>query len=233
MALVDLNKQIPGFDSGDFQVPEWSFDGNPALIINHMQEGIAGTGKFSGAPFEQEVEAMTRLNIIENQKKLVAAFRERNLPVIWISVVPNPIGFMPKWGIIFDMLRNCAPVGHLDNPEMAAGVQIMPEMGRLPSEPLVCHTGHSPMTGNHLEAILHKHNVHDIVLTGWTIHSTLYNSLLQFTNHWYSVVVPRDCTGSPKREEDCCEVVAKKMMRLYGLVTSMDDVISHLPDNSK
>lgn len=229
--MAELEGIIPGWGTGEWKVPEWNFDGNPALVINHMQKGIAGSGKFSGAPYDQEVEAMTRLHTIENQKKLIAAFRERNLPVIWISVIPNPIGILPKWGVIFDMSRYCSPVGHLNNPEMADGCEIMEEMGRLPSEIHLCHTGHSPMTGCHLEEYLHHFEVHDIVLTGWTAHSTLYNSLLQFTNHWYSVVVPRDCTGSPKQEEDCGEIVLNKLMRLYGLVTTMDDVIAHLPDN--
>lgn len=230
MAVVDLSDKIPGWGTGKWEVPEWSFDGNPCLIINHMQKGIAGSGKFSGAPFDQEVEAMKKFNTIENQKKLIAAFRERNLPIIWISVIPNPFGKVPKWGVIFEMNKACAPVGHLDNPEMLECVQIMDELGRLPSEPLVCHTGHSPMTGNNLDDMLKQMNVHDIVLTGWTIHSTLYNSLLQFTNHWYSVVVPKDCSGSPKQDEDCM-YIAQKMMRMYGLVTTMDDVIAHLPDN--
>lgn len=233
MAVVDLSKEIPGFDNGAYEVPEWVFDGNPALVINHMQEGIAGTGKFSGAPFDQEVAAMKRYNTIENQKKLIAAFRERNLPIFWVAVVPNPIEFTPKWGFIYEMNDACAPAGHLDNPEVAEAVQIMKELGRLPSEPLFCHTGCCPLTDNHLEVMLRRHNVQDIVLTGWTIHSTLYNSLIQLTDHYFSVVVPKDCSGSPERDEDCMQVVMNKMMRMYGLVTTLDDVIAHLPDNNK
>ena len=45
-----LNKDIPGWSTGEWKVPEWKFDGRPALIINHMQEGIVGSGKFTGAP---------------------------------------------------------------------------------------------------------------------------------------------------------------------------------------
>ncbi len=226
--MADLDGIIPGWTDGKWEVPEWSFTGKPALIINHMQMGIAGTGKFSGAPFEQEKKAMEELNTIAMQKKLIAAFREKKLPVVFISVIPEPINYLPKWGFIFDMCRLKSPKGLLDNPELAEGCKIIPEMGKLPEEPVFYHTGHSPLTGNHLEEYLRQFGVMDIVLTGWTAHSTLYNSLLQFTNHWYSVVVPRDATGAPKRDADMADIVLNKMMRMYGLVTTVDDVIAHL-----
>jgi nicotinamidase-related amidase len=227
--MADLEHVIPGWVDGKWEVPEWSFDGNPALIINHMQVGIAGTGEFSGAPHSQEKKAMDRLGTIERQKKLIAAFRERNLPLVFMSVIPDPIGYLPKWGFIFEMSKLKAPKGQLNNPKLAELTEVMPEMGRRPEEPLFYHTGHSPLTGNHLEEYLRQFCVRDIVLTGWTAHSTLYNSMIQFTNHWYSVVVPRDATGAPERDQDCADVVLNKMMRMWGLVTTVDDVIAHLP----
>lgn len=231
--MAELVDKIPGWETGEWVVPEWSFDGNPALVINHMQVGIAGTGKMSGAPFAQEKEAMDRLNTIEMQKKLIAAFRERNLPVVFISVIPDPIGYLPKWGFIFEMSKYTAPKGRLDNPELAKMCEIIPEMGKLPEEPVLYHTGHSPMTGSHLDEYLRQFGVRDVVMTGWTAHSTLYNSMLQLTNAWYSVVVPKDATGAPKRDEDCADIALRKMMRMWGLVTTVDDVIAHLPDNKK
>jgi nicotinamidase-related amidase len=226
--MADLEDIIPGWTDGKWEVPEWSFTGRPALVINHMQMGIAGSGKFSGAPYEQEKKAMDELDTIAMQKKLIAAFREKKLPVIFVSVMSDPINYLPKWGFIFEMSKLTAPKGYLDNPELAEGCKIMPELGKLPEEPVFYHTGHSPMTGTHLEEYLRQFGVMDIVLTGWTAHSTLYNSMLQFTNHWYSVVVPRDATGAPERDADCAEIVLNKMMRMWGLVTTVDDVIAHI-----
>jgi nicotinamidase-related amidase len=229
--MADLENEIPGWLDGKWEVPpDWSFTGRPALVINHMQMGIAGTGKFSGAPYAQEKKAMEELNTIAMQKKLIAAFRERKLPVIFVAVIPDPINYLPKWGHIFEMSRLCAPKGGLETPDMRWGVEIIPELGKLPEEPLFCHTGHSPLTGNHLEEYLRYYEVHDIVLTGWTAHSTLYNSLLQFTNHWYSVVVPRDATGAPERDMPLAQMALDRFMWMYGLVTTVDDVISRLPN---
>ena len=228
--MADLEGVIPGWTDGKWEVPEWSFDGKPALIINHMQMGIAGSGKFSGAPYAQEKKAMDELNTIAMQKKLIAAFRERNLPVIFVSVVSDPFNELPKWGHIFEMSKLTSPKGGLENPEIQWGTSIIPELGKLDEEPLFYHTGHSPLTGCHLEQYLRLHDVKDIVLTGWTAHSTLYNSMLQFTNHWFSVVVPPDATGAPARDMPNAEIVLNRMMWMWGLVTTVDDVISRLPE---
>jgi len=227
--MADLDDVIPGWSTGEWEVPEWSFDSTPALVVNHMQVGIVGEGTFSGAPIAQERKQLERLGTIEKQKKLIAAFRERNLPVIFMSVVPNPIGYTPKWGFIFEMAGRVAPKGRTDNPDMAAAVKTIEEMGQLPHEPLLLHTGTSPMTGSHLEEYLRQFGTREIVMTGWTAHSTLYNSMVQLTNHWYSVVVPADATGAPDRDLDCSDIVLRKMMRMWGLVTSVDDVIERLP----
>ena len=227
--MADLDDKIKGWSTGEWEVPEWSFDNKPALVINHMQVGIAGTGEFSGAPHSQEKKQMDALGTIEQQKKLIAAFRERGLPVIFMSVVPRPINYLPKWGFIFEMNQLVGPLGHLDNPKTTELTEVIPELGRLPEEPLLYHTGNSPMTGSHLEEYLRQFGVTEVVLTGWTAHSTLYNSVVQLTNHWFSVVVPADATGAPDRDMDCADIVLRKMMRMWGLVTTVDDVIAHLP----
>jgi len=119
---------IPGWKDGKWVVPEWKFDENPALIINHMQVGIVGTGEFSGAPHEQEAKNIQERDIIGYQKKLLKAFRGKSLPVIFVSVVPNPIGFLPKWGFIFEVTREKGPRGLLNNPKLAELTEVIPEL---------------------------------------------------------------------------------------------------------
>jgi hypothetical protein len=58
--MADLADKIKGWATGEWEVPEWSFDGNLALIINHMQVGMVGTGKHSGAPIAQEKKRLLR-----------------------------------------------------------------------------------------------------------------------------------------------------------------------------
>ena len=224
-----LNEDIPGWSTGEWAVPVWKFDGRPALIINHMQQGIVGTGRFTGAPVEQQKAYLdSHPEIIGNQKKLLAAFREKGYPIVFISVIPDPIGYVPKWGFIFDMLRRCAPHGNPSNPEVAEMIEVIPELGRRPEEPLLGHTGTCLFTGSNLNEYLRHEGVTDLVITGFTAHSTVYNSVIQATDMYYSVVVPRDSTGSPGRDEQLAGVVLDQMMRMYALVTTTDEIISHL-----
>ena len=228
--LADLSKVIPGFSTGKWEAPDWTFDGKPALIINHMQEGIVGTGRFTGAPVEMQQKYFeSHPNIIANQKKLIAAFREKGYPVIFIAVAPNPIGWTPKWGFIFRMVNARSPIGHLENPEVRELMQIIPELGRRPEEPLVIHTGTCLFTGNNLDEMLRHLKVEELVITGFTTHSTIYNSVIQATDKYYSVVIPRDSSGSPgPRDEGNDDFVHDKLMPMYSLVTTTDDVIAHL-----
>ena len=224
-----MTKIIPGWTTGQYEVPEWKFDGMPALIINHMIVGIVGNGQFSGGPRGQTVEYLaSHPYIIENQKKLLAAFREKGYPVIFISVAPNAIGWTPKWGFIYRMVNATSPVGHMENPELRELAQVIPEMGRRPEEPLVIHTGCCLFTGNNLDEMLRHLKVEDLVITGFTAHSTIYNSVIQATDKYFSVVVPRDSSGSPGRDEGNDEFVYNRMMPMYSLVTTTDDVIAHL-----
>ena len=219
---------MKGWYDGKWEVPDWKFDGPPALIINHMQMGIVGTGEYSGAPHAQEAAAIQASDMIASQKKLIDAFRAKGYPVIFISVVPNPFGRLPKWGFIYDMNAAKAPVGHVDKEKVRASCEVIPELGRRSDELLLYHTGCCPFTGSNLEDCLRKLGSEELVLAGFTAHSTLYNTVVQATNHWYSVVVARDATGAPERDADCAEIVLNKMMRMWGLVTTSDDIIAHL-----
>lgn len=238
--LLDLNEVIPGWSTYDFSIPEWKFDGKPALLISHMQEGIVGKGPYGGwmggAPKEQQQAHLASTDIIPNQKKLLAAFRERNLPIIFAVVSPpTHLGFYPKWGFIWRMMASRAPIESVpaDNlnsdPAIQAMVQIIPELERRPNEPLLIHTGAALFTGTNLNDILRHHCVNEVVMTGYTVHSTVYNSVIQLCDHYYSVVVPIDSTGGPDRDAPSPEVVSTKMIQMYGLATTTDDVIAHLP----
>jgi nicotinamidase-related amidase len=228
--ILDLDKAIPGWSTGKWTVPEWKFDRTPVLIINHMQEGIVGEGRISGAPKEQTHAYLdSHPYIIANQKKLLAAFREKKLPIFFISVVTNPVGAVPKWGFIFRMVSARSPLGTVDNPEVKELVQVIPEMGRRPEEPLLYHTLGGLFAGTSLEELMRPYGVQEMVITGFTAHSTVYNSVIEAIGKGYSVVIPRDSTGSPGRDQGCDEFVFDRLMPMYALVTTTDDVIKHLP----
>jgi nicotinamidase-related amidase len=230
--MAELDGKIKGWADGKWAAPDqWSFDGRPALIVNHMQVGIVGQGQISGASRSQEETAVKKLGIVAKQKKLIDAFRERKLPIVFCSVVGTPIVGLPrpKWGFIWQMLDSSAPVGNVNNPAVYELAKTIPELGRRPEEPELYSSGMGPFSDTHLDAYLRHHGVKDIVYTGWTAHSTIYGSVLEATGLWYSVVVPGDATGSPERDKMAGDAVLQQMLWMYSMVTTVDDVIKHLP----
>lgn len=223
-----LNSAIIGWDDGKWEMPKWEMDGKPALLVIHMQQGIAGKGTFSGGPIYQQVKDIKESGIIKKQKALLKAFREKKLPVIFVNVIPNPIGFVPSFGFIFRMIKEKkAPIGYLDNPTLRAEVEVIPEMERQPSDYLLYHTSISAFNSD-LDAVLKHHCVRTVVITGYTAHSSVYNTCIRAADLWYSVIVPRDATSSPARDYQAYKAVMEQMIWMYGMVSTTDDVIAHL-----
>src|ERR1035437_6194253 len=91
-----LENEITGWKERDFTGEnyktkrEWAFDEGhkPCLIVNHMTIGIAGRdGEYTGADADMQWEALNELGTIDKQKQLIEAFRARNLPIIYVSVI--------------------------------------------------------------------------------------------------------------------------------------------------
>jgi nicotinamidase-related amidase len=219
---------ITGWKDGKWKVPDWKMDGKPALIVVHMQQGIVGKGTFSGAPHEQEIENIKEFGIVDKQKALLKAFRDKKLPVIFVNVLPNPLGFLPPWGFIFKMTKEKSPVGLLDNPALRAEVEVIPEMERKPSDYVLYHTGICAFTNSHLDIVLKHEGVKSVVITGYTGHSSVYNACIQAADLWYSVIIPRDSTGAPARDQRAFDAVMDLMAQAWALITTTEDVIAHL-----
>ena len=68
---------------------EWSIVGKPALIVLHMQHAICDPeGRIAHVG---HARAAHESGIIPNQQKLLKVFREKKLPVIYVSAVTDPV----------------------------------------------------------------------------------------------------------------------------------------------
>src|SRR5271157_2925139 len=73
---------------------EWELDGQPGLVLVHMQNGII-----------DPIPSIRESPMIDNQRRLVAAFRERDLPVFFSCAIPNPFGKLPAYGRLMQLIR--------------------------------------------------------------------------------------------------------------------------------
>ncbi|MEU9063653.1 isochorismatase family cysteine hydrolase [Streptomyces sp. NPDC048430] len=219
-------------ESGNEATQDWVMDGKPALVLMHMQNGIA------------ELFPQDRISgMIERQRELLDAFRSRDLPVVFVNVIPNPMGKLPAYGQLMKGIKKLiSDTAMLDDPDFVrAYTTTIPEMERRPDEPVLINWLLGAFTNSGLDLLLRQRDVKTVVLSGFATQSAVYTAAVQATDLWYSTVIPRDAsiTGGrtamwpdldeKEKHQRIEEVTLDVMGAQIALVTSTPDVIAHLP----
>jgi nicotinamidase-related amidase len=204
---------------------EWKMDGKPGLVLLHMQETIVGSEgkrlKYS-SPMHK---AIRESGMIDRIKELLKAFRDKNLPVVFVNAIMGMGGLqhkLPAYGKLFEMIRG--DLSTLDNIEQA--LKTIPEMDHRPDEPVLLNWLLGAFSYSGLDTMLRVKGVNTIVFAGFASHSAIFNAVIQASDLWYSAVVPRDATTTHLTELG--EIMFKDLYPSYSLVTTTKDVIAHL-----
>lgn len=222
---------------------EWTMDGKPALVLLHYQQGIIGKGDWIQGWYEPAKKKVLEVGMIEHTKELLNAFREKNLPVIFVNAISNPFGKLPAYGYLFDKNREHFNESTImfENKELAAGLEVMPEMERRPNEPVLYNWLLAGFTNSGLDAVLKTMGVKTIVLCGFALNSVVYHTAVQAGDLWYNTIIPTDTSAvymprkpgeKPDIDDLVTRVVLEEMAPSLSLVTTSADVIAHLPDNN-
>jgi nicotinamidase-related amidase len=201
-------------------VNDWEIRGKPALIILHMQELIA-----VGRADPSLLDAMKKAGTIPHQQTLLKAFRDKKLPVIYVNVLvtsnkQNPAGSFPAYGNLFRRMeaREAYP----------NDMEVIPELSPQPGEPVLSNWFIGAFSNSGLDQVLKARGVETLVLTGVATHVVVYTTALQAIELMYSVILVSDaCTSRPEQAK-AHETVLEIMGPTIALVTSTEDVITHL-----
>ncbi len=200
---------------------DWKMKGKPALVILHMQQGIVGErGNIPG--LNEEVKGS---GIIPRQQSLLKAFRDRKLPVIYVTALhvnnqQNPAGVLPAYGNLFRLIEMA--------PQTPDNLEIIPELAPHPGEPVLCNWIIGAFTNSGLDQVLTACGAETLVLVGCVTQIAVYTAALQAVDRLYSVIVARDACASPQEQAKAQQVVLDIMAPNIALVTSTEDVIAHL-----
>ena len=208
---------------------EWKLNGKPALVIVHMQEGVAGS-----LISEERALEVRESDHMPHQQALLKAFRVKNLPVIYVNV-DNPIdssAIYPAYGTMFDFMRMQAEMRRSGNDNLKR-VEVIPELTPLHGEPVLFNRFLGAFTHSGLEEVLKAREVDTIVLFGMALHVAVFNATVQAVDRSYSVIVPQDAcvpTLSANRTPEMMKIreVFLEMLSRYALVTTANEVIAHL-----
>ena len=182
----------------------------PAVLVVDFSRGFTDPESTMGSDLTSEVEATNRL---------LAAAREKGLPVIFTT-----IGFEPnlKDGSLW--LQKAPGLAELQVG--GKWVEIDPRLERAEDEVVILKKGASAFFGTNLPSVLVSQSVDTIVLCGATTSGCIRATAVDLLQYGYPTLVPRECVGDRARaphEANLIDIQAK-----YADVVPVEDALSYL-----
>jgi ureidoacrylate peracid hydrolase len=205
--------------------------GRTALLVIDMQCGFLAPGA--------ALEVSTGRAIVPALQRLIAACREREVPVIftqfvYASSVPCLRG--DPFGPEHLPVRSGAPTGFgypssncLVPPDAARGpdsAAIVPELAPRPDELVVCGHTYDKFDGTPLDLALRSRDVRSLIITGVVTDVCVNCTLLSAANRDYRVTAVTDGVATlwPELQDACFAIWRRKFARLR----TADEVIAEL-----
>jgi maleamate amidohydrolase len=187
----------------------------PAILVVDFSRGFTDPESTMGSELTREVEATNRL---------LAAAREREIPVIFTT-----IGFEPnlKDGNLW--LEKAPGLG-----ELIIGskwVEIDPRLERRDEETVILKKGASAFFGTNLPSILVSQGVDTIIMCGATTSGCVRATAVDLLQYGYPTLVPRECVGDRAQaphEANLVDIQAK-----YADVVSVEDALAYIESVSR
>jgi nicotinamidase-related amidase len=198
---------------------EWELVGKTALLFVHMQNAIVK----APSPLEPlgHIRATEEDKIIPRMEKLLAAFRAKGRPVVFVNAYTPEDTKLPVYGRFWPSLsRN--RVNRLGTPDVEVIDELKPQAG----EPLFYNWPFGVFQGNELEKYLADLGIETVVLAGVATGMAVGVAAFALADRFYNIIVPSDTSTDGNKELH--EVIFKTMLPAIALVTTTDDVIAHL-----
>ncbi len=179
---------------------------SPALVLIDLQKGIAG----------RETKPYSAKSVISNSARLVAKFREKDIPIFFVHV--DSIG-----GVPLKVITDSALAGG-ERPRDWA--EFVPELGVKPSDNLITKMQWGAFTGTNLEQQLRRRKIDTIVLCGIaTTYGVESTARFAYEMGFNQIFVEDAMTDM---SEEAHRVSVEYVLKRMGRVRSTDEVLSAL-----
>ena len=211
----------------------YAFEFSPttcALLIIDMQRDFLEPGGF-GEMLGNDVSQLR--SAIEPNRRLLDAWRSRNLPVIHTREGHRPdLTDLPPAKKIRGRgkttIGDAGPMGRI-LVRGEAGHDIIPELYPLPSEPVIDKPGKGAFFATDLHAILQNRGIRQLIVTGVTTEVCVNTTVREANDRGYDCLVPSDCVGSYFPE---FQAMGLKMIKaqggIFGWVSSSEKLLAVL-----
>ena len=198
---------------------EWAVVGNTALVVVHMQNAICKSP--SPLDFMGHQRATAEDGIIPHIADLLAAFRSKGLPVIYIVAVHPDKPETPAYGAFWQGLPELQ-VNQLGTRD----VEVVDELAPRDGEPVIHNWPFDIFRCTDVEQWLRDRGVETVVLVGVATGMAINIAAYQLADRLFNLIVPADCVTDGNR--DLHDAIMSGIMPVISLVTTADDVIAHL-----
>jgi nicotinamidase-related amidase len=120
--------------------------------------------------------------------KLARSFRGSRLPIIWVRQE-----FKPDLSDAFLAMRRSRMKVTIEG---TAGCEILPELERLPGEPVIVKKRYSAFFGTELDALLGDIRAETLVLAGINTHACIRTTAVDAYQRDFDVIIATDCVSS-------------------------------------
>lgn len=213
---------------------EFEIVGKPALVLLHMQRGLAGEGLFIpnwGPNVKQDIGDSL---MVDHCRQLATAFRAKGLPVVYVNAIPNPIGKVPAYGGLFREIE----AGKTDSTWFTdeyqrTGLEVQLDLEYIPGQDAVLYNWLiGAFTNSGLDVTLRTQGVETIVWGGFAQQSACFNSSIVAGDLWFNSILPVDASvvvvppSTPGYRPGLEDVVAEAIVRVLA------PTISHVTDTA-
>jgi len=187
------------------------FGERPALIVIDMLKGFTDTTMPLGANLDSQIEA---------QKPLIAVAHERNIPVIYSTVIYNDRDFKDAglWAVKMK--------GTLTLKAGSPAVEIDPRLDMRPSDSLLVKKYASCFFGTDLVPRLMNQHVDTLIITGCTTSGCVRATAVDAVQNGFRPMVVREAVGdrsAAAHEQSLFDLNAK-----YADVVSLDETLQYM-----
>lgn len=198
---------------------DWQLEGKTALLLVHMQNAITKPP----SPLEPlgHIKATWDDGIVPRMQRLLAAFREKGLPVIYVNAYTPVDTKYPVYGRFWPAVEK-NQVNLMGTPD----VEVIDELAPQEGEPVFFNWPFGIFEGNELEQYLRDQSIETVVLVGVASGMAIGTAAFALADRFYNLIVPEDAATDGNKELH--DIVFKAMIPAIGLVTTSDDVIAHL-----
>jgi nicotinamidase-related amidase len=201
-----------------------------ALLVIDMQRDFLEAGGF-GEMLGNDVSQLRRT--IEPNRKLLAAWRGKELPVIHTREGHRPdLSDLPKAKKIRGrgdrQIGDPGPMGRI-LVRGEPGHDIIPELYPLPREPVIDKPGKGAFFATDLHAILQNRGISQLIVTGVTTEVCVNTTVREANDRGYDCLVLDDCVGSyfPEFQKMGLNMI-KAQGGIFGWVSSSEKVLAAL-----